>query len=174
MGSYSYVKDTQARLLTVKRLRAMYTSLAQLAPVRCTLSCGWSSCVGSLSQQAGQITVLSHASSQPANPNPNLFIVRESDASTWLWLSWYTITRGPTITKRQCLLGISLQIEECTQCSASSWLTWNSWREYEHKTGSHSPPLSGGFRSRISVFSSCPEIRNLISYIRCSLMPSRK
>ena len=40
MGSYFYVKDTQAKLLIVKRLRAMYTSLVQLAPVRCTLSCG--------------------------------------------------------------------------------------------------------------------------------------
>ena len=48
---YFYVKDTQARLLIVKRLRAMYTSLAQSVPARCTLSSGWSSCVGSLSQQ---------------------------------------------------------------------------------------------------------------------------
>ena len=40
MGSYFYVKDAQARLLIVKRLRAMYTSLAQSAPARCALSSG--------------------------------------------------------------------------------------------------------------------------------------
>ena len=37
MGSYFYVKDTQARLLIVKRLRAMYTSLVQSVPARCAL-----------------------------------------------------------------------------------------------------------------------------------------
>ena len=40
--------------------------------------------------------------------------------STWLLLSRYTTTRGSTMTKRLCLPGISLRIEECTQCGASS------------------------------------------------------
>ena len=37
MGSYFYVKDTQPRLFIVKRLRALYTSLAQSAPAHCAL-----------------------------------------------------------------------------------------------------------------------------------------
>ena len=40
--------------------------------------------------------------------------------STWLLLSRYTTTRGSTMTKRLGLLGISVRIEECTQCGASS------------------------------------------------------
>ena len=36
--------------------------------------------------------------------------------STWLLLSRYTTTHGSTMTKRLGLPGISLQIEECTQC----------------------------------------------------------
>ena len=39
MGSYFYVKETQARLLIVKRLKAMYTSLAQSAPVLVKFLC---------------------------------------------------------------------------------------------------------------------------------------
>ena len=40
--------------------------------------------------------------------------------STWLLLSRYTTTRGSTMPKQLCLPGISLLIEECTQCGASS------------------------------------------------------
>ena len=42
IGSYFYVEDTQARLLGVKRLRAIYTSLAQSARAQalCALSSG--------------------------------------------------------------------------------------------------------------------------------------
>ena len=62
-----------------------------------------------------------------------------------------TTTHGPTMMKQQCLPSISFQIEECTQCGASSWLIWDSWREYGHETGSRSPHLSGCFRSRFPV-----------------------
>ena len=44
--------------------------------------------------------------------------------SAWLLsFSWHTTTCGSTMTEQLCLPGISLQIEECTQCGASSSLS---------------------------------------------------
>ena len=84
--------------------------------------------------------------------------------STWLLLSRYTTTRGSTMTKRLCLLGISLRIEECTQCGASSgssetfgesmWLTFS--RSFACSRSRSRSRSRSHFRSRVSVFSSCP------------------
>ena len=84
--------------------------------------------------------------------------------STWLLLSRYTTTRGSTMTKRLCLLGISLRIEECTQCGASSGssetLGESMWLTFSRSFGC--------FRSRVSVFSSCPKGQNSIVAQECT------
>ena len=74
--------------------------------------------------------------------------------STWLLLSRYTTTRGSTMTKRLCLLGISLWIDECTQCGASSGSSETLGESMAMKLA-HARSF-GCFRSRVSVFSSCP------------------
>ena len=53
----------------------------------------------------------------------------------------YTKARGPTMTKRQRLPGISLRIEECTRCGANSGLSETLGESYAHETDSGSPHL---------------------------------
>ena len=155
MVSYFYVKDTQARLLIV---RAMCTSLVQSA--QALRPQFWPKFLSRVIKPTGR-----------TNEYCRMSVVSLLTLITLTRLSCesltprdQTTTRGPTMTKQQCLPGISFQIEECTQCGASSWLIWDSWREYGHETGSRSPhgcfcsrfPFRFRFRSRISVFSSCP------------------
>ena len=87
--------------------------------------------------------------------------------STWLLLSQYTTTRGSTMTKRLCLPGIRLRIEECTQCGASSGSS-ETFGESMAMRLAHVLqifwlfpfplpfPFPSRSRSRVSVFSSCP------------------
>ena len=135
MVSYFYVNDMQARLLIVKRLRAMCTSLAQSA--QALYPQFWLKFLSRVIKPTGRTNEYCRMSVVSLLTLLTLTLTHLSCES--LTPQDQTTTRGPTMTKQQCLPGISFQIEECTQCGASSWLISDSWREYGHETGSRSP-----------------------------------
>ena len=163
--SYFYVNDTQAWLLIVKRLRAVYTMSGAVGPSALRPQF-WLKFLCRIIKPTGRTNDYTVVFPQLVSYNPNPFIVWESDtmrpaSSVAFYLAATQCIRNyssPTMTKWLCLPDKFTDWRECTQCGASSWLIWDSWQEYDHGTsfGCFCSRFRSRFRSRVSMFSSCP------------------